>query len=285
MTDFAFHQPASIKEAATLLATNAGARCLAGGQTLVAMLNANLIDFPTLISLSRIAGLDAIEDQGAHVKLGAMATHRAIATSTHLTGGAAVLKNAAAVVANPAVRNFGTVGGSLAHGDPSADYPAAVVAADAVLVLASSAGEREVPARDFFIDYFTTALEPGELISAVKLPKGKAGTVGYYLKFSRVEGDYATVAVAVVLTAEDGICTHARMALNACGATPIFDPAADAALVGSPCDTSAIAKAATILAERADPIDDVRGSASYRLAIIPKLVERAVIAAWSRGPR
>ena len=282
MTDFAFHRPTTLEEAARLLAGGEGVRCLAGGQTLVAMLNAKLVDVQGLVALDRIVGLDAIEDGGDYIEIGAMATHRAIAISALLTGAPGVIKDAARVVANPAVRNFGTIGGNIAHADPSADYPAAVVAADATVVLMSAGGRREIPARDFFIDYFTTAAEPNELVAAIKVPKGPAKAIGHYLKFARVEGDYATVAVAVTLAAENGRCSAARIALNACGPRPISDPAADAALVGSACGAEAIAAAADLLVKDCDPIDDVRGSAAYRLAIIPKLVERAVMTAWSK---
>jgi carbon-monoxide dehydrogenase medium subunit len=282
MTNFAFHQPTTLREAAGLLAGSPGARCIAGGQTLVAMLNAKLIEVPALISLDRISGLDAIEDHGTYVRIGAMATHRAIAKSDVLTRAAGVLKNAANVVANPAVRNFGTIGGTLAHADPSTDYPAAVIAANATIVLSGVAGDREVSAREFFLDYFTTVAKPDELISSVKVPKGPINSAGHYLKFSRVDGDYATVAVAVALAVQNGRCNEASIALNSCGPKPVFDPKADATLVGSACEPKAMRAAADALVRASDPVDDVRGSASYRLAIIPNLVERAVMTAWSK---
>jgi carbon-monoxide dehydrogenase medium subunit len=274
----------SVDDAVSLLASHAGSRCIAGGQTLVAMLNAGLIEAPTLVALAGIDELRRLSrTANGGVRIGAGVSHRTVAASNALIGANLVVREAARVIAHPAIRNFGTIGGSLAHADPASDYPTAVIAAGATLEVAGPSGRRRIPAAEFFVDYLTSVLEPGELITAVELPAAASGSTGHYLKFARVDGDYATVSVGVTLTVSASVCTGARLALGGCGPTPVFDPQADQALVGSRCEPDHIRAAAERLAERADPVDDVRGSSSYRRALIPKLLRRAVQHAWRQA--
>ena len=153
------------------LAENSGARCLAGGQTLVAMMNAGLIEPPLVIGLRRITELKGIEfDDTGSVVIGAMTTHAALARETRLSGGHAVLREAAATIAHPAIRNMGTLGGALSHADPNADYPPAVLAADAEIEVVGPGGRRTIPASDFFLDFLTSAIEPGEIVTKIRVP-------------------------------------------------------------------------------------------------------------------
>lgn len=272
-----YFEPRSMAEALKLLAADPESRCLAGGATLVAMLNADLVEPTALVSLKKISGLSGIAmGGGGGVRIGAMTRHADIENARELAGNLAVVRNAAAQIAHPAIRAMGTIGGAICHGDPSADFPSALVAADAIVEAQGPAGKRDIPIGEFFVGYFTTALEPGEIVTAIVLPKARANSAGLHVKFNRVDGDYATVAVSLALAIEKGVCAHARIALAACGPVPVAMAEADHALEGSKLDAGAIAKAATFLVEASDPVDDVRGSAEYRRMLIPRLLSRAV---------
>ncbi|MDA0229991.1 MAG: FAD binding domain-containing protein [Proteobacteria bacterium] len=278
-----FHQPTSLDAALALLAADPEALLLAGGATLVAMMNADLVAPSALISLRAVTELQTIEaaaDGG--LRIGAMLSHTALAAEARLTGGNAVVRDAAAQIAHPSVRNIGTLGGAVAHGDPSSDLPAALVAANAVIETAGPAGKREISAEDFFEDYLTTALQAGEMVAAVRLPAPPEGAMGHYEKFARVHGDYATLSVALVLAMEGGECSFARIALGAAGATPVRVAEAEACLIGAAMDSDAIEAAAAKLVEASDPVDDVRGSAEYRLMLVPRLLGRALSAARAK---
>ncbi len=282
MSEIAFFRPQTLAQAIDRLAADSEARCIAGGQTLVAMLNANLIAPSALVSLADLAELrgDAMTANG--LRSGAMTSHRELAAEPRLVGSQRVVADAAAQIAHAAIRTMGTIGGSLCHGDAVADYPAAVVAADAILELRGPRGSRRVGAADFFKDFLTTDLAPGEILVAIELPKPPPRSAGHYLKFARVEGDFATVSVAVALAVADGRCTAARVALGGCGPVPVRSDAADAMLRDSPLDDDVLDRAGALLAAASDPLDDIRGSAEYRRLIIPRLVGRAVAAAAAR---
>jgi carbon-monoxide dehydrogenase medium subunit len=284
MNALQFHMPTSLQEAARLLAADPEAKCLAGGATLVAMMNAGLVQPSALVSLRKIDGMAGITRHAdGSVRIGAMTRHRATAISSDLKSGQTVVKQAASVIANPPVRNMGTMGGSIAFADPGADYPPALVAADAEIELVGGNGLRRIKAADFFIDWYQTALEPGELVAAIHLPAGNAQSIGYYDKLARVEGDYATASVAVVLTMAGQSCAGVAVAVGACGPKPVRLAEAERKLVGSSLDDASLAAAGALLAEAADPVDDVRASADYRRLVIPRLVRRAVRAALIRA--
>jgi len=279
------HQPETIEQALALLAGDPGAMPLAGGATLVAMLNAELIEPSALISLAAIKELRTIEmlADGA-LRLGAMVSHADLAMEARLSGGHNVLRQAAAQIAHPSVRNIGTLGGAVAHGDPSSDLPAALVAVDAVIEMAGPAGKRSIAAGEFFEDYLTTALTEGEMVTAVRLARLPENTAGHYEKFARVHGDYATLSVALILAMKGGECSYVRVALGSAGATPVRVPEAEARLLGSALDGGTVQDAAQLLSEASDPIDDVRGSAEYRLMLVPRLLQRALNAAEACAP-
>ncbi len=275
-----FHEPATLEEAAALLAADEDARPLAGGATLVAMMNAELVEPTALVSLRRIAALDGISSAGdGTVTIGAMTTHHALANTDALDGGQVIVRSAARVIGHPAIRNMGTIGGSIAHADPAADYPAALVAANATIVAFGPGGTRDIAAGDFFVDFLETSLAPGELVSAVRLPASPQGATSAYEKFARVDGDFATLSVAVVTAMDANTCSHIRVALGSAGPTPVRADGADAALIGTTLDDDAIAAAANILIEASDPLDDVRGSAEYRMMLVPELLRRAIAGA------
>jgi carbon-monoxide dehydrogenase medium subunit len=273
----AYHEPQALDAALRLLAENEGARCIAGGQTLVAMLNAGLVEPAALVSLARIPELASISRAGSGaLRIGATATHEAVASSDFVAHDFPLIAEAARAIAHPSIRSFGTIGGAVAHGDPNADYPAALVAADAAIEIAAANGRRNLPAAEFFQDHLTTALEPGEIVTAVIVPAPPAGARGGYLKFARVDGDYATVSVAALVARRKDACTHIAVALGAVGPRPVRDRAAEKALIGKPLTDDALAALGKALAAACDPVDDVRGSSAYRRGLVPKLVARAI---------
>jgi carbon-monoxide dehydrogenase medium subunit len=268
-------EPERLADALAALSAE-GARCLAGGQSLVAMMNAGLVAPPLLVSLRRIPGLDRIawEEDGT-LTLGAMARHRDVARLAPRGAASELVAAAARRIGHPAIRNQGTIGGSIAHADPAADYPTALTCADAEVEIAGPGGTRRVPAAAFFRGYYETACAPGECVTAVHVPPGPPGACAHYEKFAIVDGDFAVVSVAVILAMRGEACAHVRIAVGAVAPTPLRLPEAEAALAGSALDDAAIARAGAMLAEAADPVDDMRGSAAFRRRLIPRLLRRA----------
>ncbi len=278
-----FHQPETVDDAVRLLADDEDARCVAGGASLVAMMNTDLVVPSALVSLRDITELRPIErnDDGS-VRIGAMARHKAVAGFDGFDPGQMVVAEAARVIGHPAIRNMGTIGGSISHGDAAADYPATLVAADATIEIAGAEARREVGAADFFVDYLETALEPGELVVGVRLPAA-ADAAGAYAKFVRVEGDFATVSAAAIVTMDGDACRDIRLAVGACAATPVRVAAAEDQLKGTELNDEDIDRAAAPIVEACDPIGDFRGSAEYRLALVPVMLRRAIAAAKRRA--
>ena len=271
--DTGLFRPASVAEALALLARLPDARLISGGASLVAMINARLAEPAALVSLAGIEELKEIaEAPGGGFRIGAMARHRDLAAESRFGGTLAVLQMAAAQIANATVRNMGTIGGAVAHADPGLDYPPALVAADARIEIAAAAGRRRMAAAEFFVDWFTTALQPGEMVSAVHLPAARPG-IGLYHKFARVSGDYATVSVALTMVRE-GSAISTRAAIGGCGPTPLMLAEANRLLSGDPTAED-LRRAGNLLQAAADPVDDVRGSAEYRRMLIPRMLARA----------
>jgi carbon-monoxide dehydrogenase medium subunit len=267
----AFFRPGSLREALELLGGDLEAKPISGGASLVAMMNARLVEPRALVSLARIPELSGIAIAASgDIRIGAATRHREIAGDMRLSGTLAVLPDAARQIGSAAIRNMGTIGGAVAHADPGLDLPPALVAADAAIEVASASGGRRIAVREFFLDWYATAIEPGELVVAIHLPRPKSGA-GRYLKLARVSGDYATVSVAVSL-ANDG---EARVAVGGCGPAPLSSPEADRILSAN-TDKAALKQAGELLVAIADPIDDVRGSAEYRKLLIPRMVAQAV---------
>lgn len=261
--------PGSVEEAVALLMEHDEAMPLSGGATLIAMRNAALVEPKHLISLDGIAelrGITRTADGG--VRIAAMTRHCETAACEELTGSLYVLRRAAGMIANRVVRNMGTMGGSVANADPAADYLPALSCCDASLEIAGPAGRRVLSIHDYVEDWYETALEEGEIITAITLP-APVSAPSTYRKIARVSGDYATASCAMALDADgQGI----RVAIGACGPGPLRDRDAEDALRGRLDDPEAVLELAASLVERADPVNDVRGSAEYRLRLIPRLV-------------
>jgi len=273
-----FHEPSSVEEAVALLAADEDARCLAGGATLVAMMNAQLVQPSALISLRRVEGLAGIDRQAdGSIRIGAMTRHDTVAGSDLFDAGQTIVPLAAGRIGHPAIRNMGTIGGSISHADPAADYPTALIAAAADIEIAGHDGRRLVPVDDFFLGYFETVVGAGEMVSAVVVPRAPAGSAVAYEKFARTDGDFATVSVAVVLAlGDDGRCSYARVAVGGAAPKPVRSTEAEGRLLGSALEETELAECGRLLAQDCDPIDDVRGTAEYRLLLVPRLLRRAV---------
>ena len=269
--------PSSISDAIEMLVANQHRVPIAGGATLVAMLNANLIDPAGLVNLKGLAELSGISrNSSGEVKIGALSRHAETAESDLLIGGLSGLKDAAQKIANPIVRNMGTMGGSVAFADPAADYIPALVAADAEIEIASSGELSRLPIRDFFVDWYKTVLKPGEIISALYLPKPNKLAMGHHEKFARVEGDYATASVNIILSMKGKTCDSIKLAVGACGPMPVRLLDVEKRLEGSDLSETLLLKAGKELADACDPTDDVRGTADYRRKLVPQLVICAV---------
>jgi len=265
------HRPASLGEALALLAADEEARPVAGGVSLVAIMNARLLVPGSLVSLRGVAELAGIRVEGdGSIVVGAMTRHRVLAQDARLRGTLECVREAAASIANPAVRNMGTIGGSISLADPGADLPAALVAANAVIEIARPGSVRTVQAGAFFSGWYTTALEAGELVTSIRLPAPEAGA-SCYEKLVRVAGDICIASVALRMS-DDGV---ARAAIGGCGPGPVSNATADALLSTGLDDAANIRSAGEILAQAAQPMNDVRGSAEYRRLLIPRMLGRA----------
>lgn len=264
-------RPRTLDEALDILTVTPDALPISGGASLVAMMNAGLIEPAALVSLTRIPELSGIRRAAdGSILVGAATRHSAIATDAAFAGTAAVLAHAASQIAGVAVRNMGTIGGAVAHADPGLDFPPALFAVNAGVHLAAKAGRRILPIRDFFVDWYTTALEPGEIVVGFDIPAPKPGA-GLYLKHARVAGDFAIVSIALSL-ADDGA---ARVAVGGCGPTPLASSEADR-ILSENLSADTVRHAGELLTALANPVDDVRGTAEYRRLLIPRMLTRAV---------
>jgi carbon-monoxide dehydrogenase medium subunit len=274
-----YFRPSSLDEARGLLAENEDARCLAGGQTLVAMMNTGILAPPRLVSLRNLPGLDQIKSPAdGGLQVGAMVTH---ATLAGFAGKAAhgLLPETARQIASPAIRAFGTIGGSLCHADPAADWPVALIALDATAKVSGPGGGRSEPVEQFIVDALTTSLQQGEILTHLIVPPPAPGSSAAYLKVTRVEGDFATVSVAAAIACSEEVCTDARIVVGGCGPVPVRDPDAEQLLRGSRLGDANLTAAGEKLAAAIQPEDDGRASAAYRRMVLPGLVRRAVLQA------
>jgi aerobic carbon-monoxide dehydrogenase medium subunit len=237
-----------------------------------------LADPAMVVDLGRIVELSGVRDDGDALLIGAMTTHHQIATDPLIAEHVPLVAKAAATVADPQVRHRGTFGGALVHADPAGDMPAPVLAADATFILAGPNGERRVAAADFFQGYFTTAVDDGEILTHIRVPK-YTGWGAHYEKFTRVAQQWSIVSVAAMVRVEGGTIAEARIGLTNMASTPLRATAVEQALVGAALTREAIATASAHAAEGTDPASDLNGDAAYRRHLAGVLTKRAVIAA------
>jgi aerobic carbon-monoxide dehydrogenase medium subunit len=280
-------QPTTLEEALSLLEQYGDeAKILAGGQSLLVLLRLGLVAPDRLISLKRIPELSAIsEDEDDGLTIGAMVTQVELARNETIRTRYPALAEAAQAVASPAVRRLGSLGGNLCHADPTGDPPAALTALGATLTIASTAGTRQVPLEDFFVDYMETAIEPHELLTEVRLPARAAGSGSAYLKHHVRSIDTALVGAGVRIDLDDDgrTCREAAIGLVGVGITPIRARAAESALRGRVPDETALREAGEMAAGECEPLDDLEGSAWYRREMVKVLVQRVGAIARSRA--
>ncbi|MGW0758482.1 FAD binding domain-containing protein [Streptomyces sp. NPDC002814] len=279
---FDYARPSSVDEAVRTLA-DAGedAKVLAGGQSLLQLLRLRLA-FPELVvDVGRIPELRGVREDGNTLVIGAMTTHHDVIHDPLVRRHAGLLATATATVADPAVRHRGTLGGSLAHADPAGDPPAAVLALDGELVAQGPRGRRTIPAREFFVDYLQTALEPDELLVEVRIPKTD-GWGFHYEKFHRVAQSWPIVGVAALVRRDNGQIAQARVGLTNMGSTALRASATEDALSGAG-DAQDVARAAQSAAEGTRPSQDTSASPEYRAHLARVLTKRAVLAAAGMG--
>lgn len=276
--DFTFHRPATLPEALALLDEHGeDARPFAGGTALVVLMKQSLALPDHLVSLDRIEGMSEIRLEGDTLRIGALVRHREVETVPLVREVAPLLAETYGRVATVRIRNMATVGGGLAHADPAQDPPAALIALGASVRAVSTTGTREIAVEDLCLDYYETALAPGEVIESVTVPRPPTGARSVYLKFlPRTEDDYATVAVAALGTVERGTCTAVRVALIAAGPTPVRATAVEHELLGRPVDAEAVRSAAEAVRDHVDPLDDFRGSADYKREMAVVFTRRAL---------
>ncbi len=281
---FDYHAPSSVEEALNLLSSNDDAKILAGGHSLIPMMKTGLAAPETLIDLGRVGGLSYVNESDGSLFIGAMTTYQELATSDAVASNAAVLGEAAASVADPQVRNMGTIGGSLAHADPAGDLPAVAVALNAELVATSGSGERVISADDFFVDLFTTALEPDEILTEIRIPALGSNTGAAYAKMANKASHYAIVGVAAVVSVDgSGNCTSARIGVTGAGASASRAEESESRLVGSSLDDAAIFSAAGHAADGIELNEDIHASAEYREHLTKVFALRAIRSAVERA--
>jgi carbon-monoxide dehydrogenase medium subunit len=277
---FEYARPTSVDEALQAIAEGGDdVKVLAGGQSLIPVMRLRLAAPETVVDLSRVAELRGVRDDGDAIVIGAMTTHHDVMTDPLIQQYAPLIAEATETVADRQVRARGTFGGALAHADPAGDLPAVALALDAEFVIAGLEGRRTVPAAEFFVDYLTTALEEGDLLVEIRVPK-LAGEWGMrYEKFNRVAQAWSIVAVAAVVRRENGHIAEARIGLTNMGSTPLRASAVEAALAGADASPEAIAAAARSAAEGTSPSSDLNAQADYREHLAQVLTRRAVTAA------
>jgi carbon-monoxide dehydrogenase medium subunit len=292
---FDYVRPDSVSDAVAAV-DRAGddGKVLAGGQSLLPILRMRMADPSTVIDIGRIPELRGVRDDDDALVIGAMTSHYAVLHDELIRRYTPLIAQATATVVDPQVRHRGTFGGSLSHADPAGDLPAVALALDAELVVAGPSGRRTVPAAEFFVDYLTTVLEPGEVLAEIRLPKldaasgvgGEAapreqsnGWGAHYEKFHRSAQAWAVVGVAAAVRRDNGSVAEARIGLTNMGSTPIRATAVEQALTGTDASAEAFGRAAEQAGEGTSPASDLSAQADYRQHLARVLTRRALVAA------
>jgi aerobic carbon-monoxide dehydrogenase medium subunit len=280
---FDYVRPSSLEEASAALAGDDDAKVIAGGQSLMPLLRLRLAYPSLLVDIGGLGSLSGVSDRGDSLMIGALTTIYSLTRDPLVREHCGLISAAAATVADPAVRHRGTIGGSLAHSDPAGDLPAVITALDGTLIATGPDGEREIAPGEFFVDYLTNALRPGEILTAVRVPKLGPGWGFHYEKFQPTAQAWAIVGVAAVARRENGHVAEARIGLTNMGTVPVRARAAEAAAAGAAASADALAGAAAHADEDANPSDDLRAAADYRRHLARVLTGRALVAAAGAG--
>ncbi len=280
---FEYHAPRSVGEAISLLSTlGEDAKLLAGGYSLLPMMKLRFAQPGTLIDINRIPELRGIREEGGMIRIGAMTSENELIASKLLQDRLPLLPEAALLIADPQVRNRGTIGGDIAHGDPGNDHPAIAMALDATFVLQGPNGERQVKAVDFFHGTYMTELAENEILTAILIAPFESGTGYAYQKLKRKTGDWATAGAAVVLRMSGDVVTHARIGLTNVAPTALRAREAEAALVGKPVTQATLDVVGKAVRAVCDPAEDLRGDAEFKTAMAGEMTKRAIQAAAAR---
>ena len=281
---FDYHAPRSVPDAIQLLSTlGDDAKLLAGGHSLLPMMKLRFAEPAHLIDLGKIAELRGIAQVGNEIHIGAMTTEHELLNSRLLAEKVPLLVEGAGLIADPQVRYKGTIGGDISHGDPGNDHPALMLALDASFVLRGAKGERVVKADGYFLGLYSTLLEPGEILTQIRVPVPPAGTGAAYQKLKRKTGDFATAATAVLMQVKGGKVAKVSIALTNAGATALRAREAEAALTGQALDDASLNEAARLAMSICEPMADLRGDADYKRAMCGEMTRRALKTAYERA--
>lgn len=279
-----YYRPTSVAEAVELLSSKPGAKLLAGGHSLLPSMKLRVAQPAALVDIGRIKELSGISVEGDSLRIGALTTHNAIATSADVKTHCAVLAEAAALIGDQQVRNRGTIGGSLAQADPATDFPILITVLDATLTVAGAKGTRDIAAKDFFKDLFTTALAEDEVLTTITVPVYGAGTGGAYQKMRHPASGFVVVGVAALVSVAAGKCTDVRLAVGGATANPVRISASEAALKDKAADDANIAAAiAHVSGSLVNPFGDHYASAGYRQNLAAVMSGRALKLAAERA--
>ena len=284
-SQFEYVRPADLAETLRILKEREGeAKLLSGGYSLIPLIKLRLAQPALLVDLRDVTGLDGIAETDNYLRIGARATHRQIHEADVVRNGYPLLHDVTGVIGDPQVRNWGTIGGSVAHADPASDWPAVLLATSATIVCRSQSGDRTIAARDFFLDTFQTAIEPTEVLTEVRIPRRPRGSGGAYVKLERKVGDFATVGVAsVVRLGPDGVIGSAGIGLTGVAETPFAATDAEAVLAGNAPSEEVFRRAADAAAAQSRPAGDVRGPVEYKRAMAAELTMRSLRLAVERA--
>jgi aerobic carbon-monoxide dehydrogenase medium subunit len=280
---FAYHRPTSVKEAVGLLGSlGEDARAVAGGHSLIPMMKLRLASPSHLVDLGGVAELKGIREDGRDAVIGAMTTQHELIGSALLSKKIPILRETSLLIADPQVRYLGTLGGNVANGDPGNDMPAVMMCLNATYHAVGKSGERRIPAREFYRGAYFTALEPGEIVTAIRIPVPIAGHGYAYEKLKRKIGDYATAAAAVVVTMSGGKVASCAIGLTNVAETPLWAEQAGKILTGSTLDAATVKKAVAAAEAITSPASDGRGPAAYRTKMAGVMLARALARAKER---
>ncbi len=282
---FDYHRPQSLAEAIALLEAHGGeAKVLSGGQSLLPLLKMRLGAAGQLVDIGRLSGLDSIREEGGYLSIGALVREAALERSALIASRYPLLADAAAVIADPVVRNQATVGGNLAHADPANDHPAVMLALRAQILASGPGGQRTIAIDDFFVDLFTTALGPAEILTEIRIPMPPPRSGGAYKKLERKVGDFATAATAVQLSlGAGGEVVSVGIGLTDAGPVPLRAADAELFLTGKVPSDEVIAEAARRAAAAGSPSADRRGAVEYKREMSRVLTARAIRRALARA--
>lgn len=281
---FAYHRPSSVKEAVGLLADlGEDARAIAGGHSLIPMMKLRLATPSHLVDLGGVTDLKGIRADGSDIVVGATTTQHELIGSDLLSKKLPILGETSLLIADPQVRYVGTLGGNVANGDPGNDMPAVMMCLNAIYHVAGKTGQRNIAARDFYKGAYLTTLNPGEIVTAIRIPVPPAGHGYAYEKLKRKIGDYATAAAAVVLTMSGGKVATCSIGLTNVAETPLWAGEAAKIVTGSALDAATVKKAVAAAEAITSPASDGRGPAAYRTKMAGVMLSRALVSAKQRA--